>query len=339
MPAGYLRVLLRWFAHTKESQAKLLRRTKLSATTLPEAEDAIEVWQFLRFVANLRADAPDWGLEVESSAFASAHGSLGAAALSAPTLGDTLRVLQRFTYLRAPYFRFEAAEDAQTLELRVGEQVGLCLDDRRPLLDAVLLSFQALVECALGRVMTEGGFDVTVSSRTPQARKYRQAFHAQVHFGQACAAMRVPQDWLLFPCALADVRRHSHAITDLERLERIQHGAEYVVSRVRQLIAKHASARKNLTLSQAANQLGLSRRTLSRRLTEHDISFGELVADHQRRAAKELLLDPTLTIAEVGFRLGYSDPANFGRAFRRWFGTSPLAYRHEALARDSTRRL
>ena len=73
--------------------------------------------------------------------------------------------------------------------------------------------------------------------------------------------------------------------------------------------------------------MNLSRRTLVRRLGRCGSSFRELVDDHRRRRAGELLADPNLTVMEVAYRLGYTEPANFGRACRRWFGSGPRAYR------------
>ena len=56
-------------------------------------------------------------------------------------------------------------------------------------------------------------------------------------------------------------------------------------------------------------------------------SFRKIVEDHRSRRATELLADPSLSVTEVAYRLGYTEPANFGRACRRWFGSGPRAYR------------
>jgi AraC-like DNA-binding protein len=81
------------------------------------------------------------------------------------------------------------------------------------------------------------------------------------------------------------------------------------------------------SLVQVARRLRLSPRTLVRRLGARGTSFRDLVAEHRRRRAAELLLQPELSIGEIAERLGYRDPTNFARACRRWFGFSPRAYR------------
>ena len=55
---------------------------------------------------------------------------------------------------------------------------------------------------------------------------------------------------------------------------------------------------------------------------------------HLRGRAEALLRDPQLTIAEVAYALGYEDAANFGRACRGWFGTSPGRHRAHPLRRE-----
>lgn len=76
-----------------------------------------------------------------------------------------------------------------------------------------------------------------------------------------------------------------------------------------------------------ATQLAMSARTLQRRLAEVETTFQELLDSVRRRYAERYLADDRLAIAEVAFLVGFSEPSNFHRAFRRWTGTTPAAYR------------
>ena len=78
-----------------------------------------------------------------------------------------------------------------------------------------------------------------------------------------------------------------------------------------------------------AMKMGVTVRTLRRHLAEKGISFRQLRADCLRARAQDLLLDAGLPIAEISYRLGYAEPANFCRAFRRWTGVSPARWRSE----------
>jgi len=73
--------------------------------------------------------------------------------------------------------------------------------------------------------------------------------------------------------------------------------------------------------------LGCSRQTLYRRLREEGASFESLVEQVRRRVARRLLRDPKVSVKEVAYRLGFAEPAAFSRAFKRWTGKSPAAWR------------
>jgi AraC-like DNA-binding protein len=80
-------------------------------------------------------------------------------------------------------------------------------------------------------------------------------------------------------------------------------------------------------LAAVAAQLGLSARTLQRRLADEGVRFHALLDRARRGLAERYLADPRLSLAEVGFLVGFADPSNFHRAFRRWTGVTPSAFR------------
>lgn len=82
-----------------------------------------------------------------------------------------------------------------------------------------------------------------------------------------------------------------------------------------------------------ARALGCSRQTLYRRLREERGTFEAVVEAVRRRLALRLLRDPGISVKEVAYRLGFAEPAAFSRAFKRWTGRSPAAWR--ARPRDS----
>lgn len=76
-----------------------------------------------------------------------------------------------------------------------------------------------------------------------------------------------------------------------------------------------------------ALKLGTTRRTLQRRLAAHGTTFHRLVEDTLARRAKVLLREGGMSITDIALLLGYADAAHFTRAFRRWTGLTPSAYR------------
>ena len=85
-----------------------------------------------------------------------------------------------------------------------------------------------------------------------------------------------------------------------------------------------------MTIDAVARRLSTTARTLQRRLARGGTSFEALRDDARRQAAELYLSTTTLTIAEVTYLLGYSEPTAFHRAFRRWHGTTPQAFRAQA---------
>ena len=82
-----------------------------------------------------------------------------------------------------------------------------------------------------------------------------------------------------------------------------------------------------IRIAEVARALGYSRQTLYRRLKAEGATFEEVLDDLRRRVALRLIRDEALPVKEAAWRLGFSDPAAFSRAFKRWTGTSPSEQR------------
>ena len=78
-----------------------------------------------------------------------------------------------------------------------------------------------------------------------------------------------------------------------------------------------------------ARKMGLTGRTLQRRLKEADVAFSDIVKQVVCLRAKELVGGTATPITEIALSLGYSDPAHFSRAFKQWTGVAPRAYRRD----------
>jgi AraC-like DNA-binding protein len=327
VPVAYFDLICRELGSTPEADAALREGTGVVSGE-PGAE--ITVGQQIRLLLNVdRLHPPGWSLDVAQVFDASTHGPVGFATVSAPTLADALATIARFAHVRMPVFRFESRRDAKRLALSVDERVEVPDGARIFMMEGLLLSVQRLIEVIRGRPIHEAAY--TFSYPPPSyARRYADAFHGSVRFDAERTSLAVPVAWLPLKCPMADPAMYAASLHTLETLARRLEGDEHVVSRVEQLIAGQRGGR--LSLREVATRVHVSSRTLIRRLERAGTTYHALLDAHLRASAEALLKDPHLGIAEVSQSLGYGDPANFGRACRRWFGMAPGHYRRRLLA-------
>jgi AraC-like DNA-binding protein len=80
-------------------------------------------------------------------------------------------------------------------------------------------------------------------------------------------------------------------------------------------------------IDRVANAMGCSRQTLYRRLKAEGLTFEQVLDGLRHRVALKLMRGGTLPVKEAAYRLGFSDPAAFSRAFKRWTGQSPALFK------------
>lgn len=114
-----------------------------------------------------------------------------------------------------------------------------------------------------------------------------------------------------------------------EQLAKIPH-SQNATDRVRHFLTRALSSGGDPSLNAIARDLAMSPRTLQRRLKDEGSTHRELVEDARRSLALEYVNDPELSVGEMAFLLGFSEPSAFLRAFKRWTGSSPGRIRAEA---------
>jgi AraC-like DNA-binding protein len=96
--------------------------------------------------------------------------------------------------------------------------------------------------------------------------------------------------------------------------------------RVRELLLENG-AQTRIDMNAVARSLGLSARSLRRRLCDEGISYNSIAEGALATLAKQLLADQARSIQETAYTMGFSDPSAFYRAFKRWTGTTPKTFR------------
>lgn len=163
-------------------------------------------------------------------------------------------------------------------------------------------------------------------TRPPPARptRHEALLGARVLFGCAVAALEVPLPAWTARLGSADPGLQStlRQLADRMGLGGAASDLEASVrARLRSLLPVG-----NPSVAEVARSLGLSERTLHRRLRAHGRSFREVLAAFREGEAERLLSSGALPLADVALRLGFSDQASWNRAFRRWKGMAPRAW-------------
>lgn len=175
-----------------------------------------------------------------------------------------------------------------------------------------------------GRKIPLAGIDLAFGP-PPYASDYVYLYPGPAQFKQSLTAIHFDRHWLEGP-----IRQHAGTIRDF--LSRAPADwmfvsfAERIVShRVRENLARQLAGATRI--EDVAKALLMSSRTLARRLDEEGTSFQVIKDELRRDVAIQLLTQTALAPAEVGARTGFEDPTTFYRAFKRWTGCSPGAYR------------
>ncbi|NMX66997.1 AraC family transcriptional regulator [Pseudomonas sp. WS 5111] len=156
------------------------------------------------------------------------------------------------------------------------------------------------------------------------AGEYQRLFGDDVRFGCLHNRMVLETRWLDVPLpnhhALA--LRQALGLLELESAE--LHRKMDLIQAVERAISRDLQGSQ---LEKVARDLNMSGRTLRRRLTDHGLTFEALLEQVRRSRTMGLLGNPGLSIERITQEVGYSDVRSFRRAFKRWTGLSPSAFR------------
>jgi AraC-like DNA-binding protein len=275
--------------------------------------------------AELSSD-PLLGLKVGSSLPVQATHVVALIAMHSPTLREALTNTTRYQLLISNSGHYHLLQARQGMRLAY-----------RPIASHVPLHFMqvdSVISGTIGLMRQCGLADLApmeVALPAPD-RKLRGAYEDYfrcpvqtgakqtiVHYDAASLSRRIPgADSSLLKLALA------HAETLLQAQSRF----DSLSASVREAIAAHGFA--SVSCEEIAAGIGVSARTLQRRLAETGTTFRQLIEDARMQEAHYLLTRSTLSLPEISARLGYSDPSVLSRAARNWWGTTPRAIRRQA---------
>jgi AraC-like DNA-binding protein len=256
---------------------------------------------------------------------ASAHGYLGFAAMSAATLQRAIELVVQYAPIRTSIlaFRLEVGEGSASITIDELFDLGPARD---VVLIGILVGIWQIGNALLGREVRESTVDVTFPEPSYYGRL--RDLNPRVRFGQAANRLVFDRTLLEAPLVSSDPASLRLAQEECARQLDLRAARLPVAERVRRLVMRRDVGVPSF--EDLAEALHISPRTLRRRLAEARISFSKLLDEARRDRALLLLRSPELSTKDVAERVGYSDVANFMRAFRRWTGRTPAAYRRDS---------
>ena len=301
---------------------RLFGRTRLVDPSVRVTEAAAETaW---RLAAALTCDEA-LGVHLAESLPRGALDLIEYALRSSPSLGQGLDRLARYGHLLSDRVAARTHGRKHSLLFLVHDTATTPLYPARA-------EFALAVALKLARDCT--GADITplrVCFAHPapnDTSEHRRFFHGPVRFAAGSNSMSLSPADAARPMRDADAALagiiHRRLENALEVRTRSSAGA--MSTRARHILVENLG-RSVLTLHAVATALGVSRRTLTRRLAEERTSFRHILDEVRGDFARALVQDRSLSVGDIAFFLQYSEPAAFHRSFRRWTGRTPRAFR------------
>ncbi|MEZ4329263.1 MAG: AraC family transcriptional regulator ligand-binding domain-containing protein [Polyangiales bacterium] len=306
----------------------LLRQAGVRVSAREIAETGLTLGTHLPLltrVADLLGEAAV-GVELGWRLPPTALGTLGYALLSSPTLGDALTTLQRFWHLVGQGLVLTADVHDGLVHLELRASLFITERLRKSALESTMTSIvrgvTALAPGSLDTRQTELWFDFDEPDHAAIVRERLGV----VRYGMPTTKAMMPAASLSTPLIMANPVGFRKAVEWCAREEK-ERGLEstHLVARVESELRLEANGYPSFP--QIARRSHMSPRTLRRRLEGEGTSYAVLMEAARRRDALRLLDNPALSVRDVAELLGYENPANFTRAFKRWTGRTPTAHR------------
>lgn len=310
-PIGYFRTIQRALG----ADGDFLEGTGLTQAQVESSTVDIDLGRQLQQIRNVvDRCGPDWVFQRPEIWGAGMHGAVAVAAISAPTVGDALEVMQRYGRSRASWSETRISTTRQHICFVLELTVPLEVDEWRHLIEVHFVTVRNLVQSALGREPKEMSFWF----RCPQPDYHdsiRQVLGSNVEFAATTNRIRIPRNWSSIRSVAEDPRLHQQAIDELSGSADIAADTAYFKLRVERTL--RGSSQGRLSADDVAKSLAVSRRTMARRLLAEGTTF-RVLSDNEAKRRARAMRRAGLTRDVMAVRLGYDDPTSLSRAWRRW---------------------
>ena len=315
-------------------RAGVSRKEYLERGTVPEERLADQMARFdftdfgrLQMLALDLSGDPALGLHLAEHASEAAFDLVGHLTSQAATFREALRVVSQYGAIVLSDFVLELSERVDVATLRYDFRRSSPLADRMHAEFAMAGFLRLLRRFASPDALPHA---VYFEHAAPAHRdEYARVFLGKEHFGRPFTAIVFPRAWLDQRKLHQNERLAALLREEARRTLDAMGRSESHTDRITRLL--HARpAFRTPSMHDAARHLGISVRSLRRRLSEEGVSYRGLVASVLANAAKEVLQDGQASVDDAARATGYSETTAFHRAFKRWTGVTPKEFRRTA---------
>lgn len=262
----------------------------------------------------------------------SSYGMAGMSAMMQLTYRDTLHAAERLCEVLNLAVTIEVVEYANRFGLRIEENYAQKSEHYRYLVEYIFSSFECIFGYLVGNQASL--HSMTLSYSPPSYRKlYHQHFDCPVAFDSDVTEILVHNKYIDTPMALANKCTADLAENHFYKLSpNILLG--FSLRKVKKIIytlyrqSEYDIAKDDVfDVESIGRHLGMSGRTLRRRLETVGTSFGSIVSQVKKELSMKYIREGSMSITDITFELGFCDLSAFSKIFKEWTGMSPLQYR------------
>lgn len=322
--AGVVQGLIDFAVSKGANRAEMHQLAEIDPSLLADHDNRIALSRYraLMAVAIRLSGEPALALHYGEQIDLSEDSLVGLITRSSPTMLDALMQLNRYGEL------VMEVDTGSTQRFEIVRETGeIWLVDNRRNSD----EFPELTETTFARLacgprhftdrLKPGAMEFTHAAPS-YAAEYERVFQAPVEFECRRNAMKLDEDWLTYPLALTPPYMFGILTARADALLESLKAETTFKARVESQLATMLHE-GDVSIERVAAQMAMSRQTLYRRLKAEGTTFKDVLDELRHQLAIGYLRGGKVSVNQVAYLTGFSDPSAFSRAFRRWTGQSP----------------
>lgn len=321
----YARLLCAEMTRRGFGRELMLEGSTLSWAQLHESNQFLKLQDMAQLIKHCveLTQCPWLGLEVGFKTQAAAHGGLGAAMMASSNLATAILILQKYSQLRQNLAAL-IIHHTPSLAIELAEQADLGAS-REYLMGQLVAGLEQLFMTITGKELQAHVCIEWPFAEPPWAEQYQRVARNN-SFGHPRLKVTMDSEMALSPSLAADDENLPRLLQECDlQLQRVLSGGS-LSQKIRMMLNQIEG--KMPSLEEVADKEHLTPRTLMRRLSAEGQSFQGLMDEVRFERARWLLEHTPTAVEHIATQLGYEDPSNFSRTFKRWSGQTPGQYKN-----------